>query len=93
VSAHDRLDGHAVSVTDAVAANAPACETCIGENPTVLYDEPSQARNGNALNEVRNGIDLPEFETRLATSREEVDKLLIKLNAVSKPAQHIQDEG
>jgi hypothetical protein len=36
----------------------------------------------NALNEVLNGIDVPEFDTRLGSSRENAQKLLAALTAL-----------
>jgi hypothetical protein len=38
----------------------------------------------NALNEVRNGIDLPEFQTRLGASYQEADDLLMKLTKLAR---------
>ena len=43
----------------------------------------------NALNEVCNGLDVPEFATRMGVQREEVLLLLKTANAVyDKVAQH-----
>lgn len=36
----------------------------------------------NALNEVRNGIDMPDFSTRLGASEEEADTLLTSLSRI-----------
>ena len=36
----------------------------------------------NALNEVCNGLDVPEFSTRMGLEREEVLELLDKVNAI-----------
>jgi hypothetical protein len=36
----------------------------------------------NALNEVLNGIDVPEFDTRLGSSRENAQKLLLAVTTV-----------
>ncbi|SCA58806.1 hypothetical protein AB751O23_AP_00160 [Chlamydiales bacterium SCGC AB-751-O23] len=36
----------------------------------------------NSLNEVCNGLDIWEFETRMGFSKEEVSKLLEKVNAL-----------
>jgi hypothetical protein len=43
----------------------------------------------NALNEVCNGLDMPEFATRMGVEREEVLRLLKTANAIyDKVAQH-----
>jgi hypothetical protein len=34
----------------------------------------------NALNEILNGLDMPDLETRIGTTREQVEKLLEKIN-------------
>ena len=36
----------------------------------------------SALNEVLNGLDIFEFETRMGASKDEVDSLLKKINSV-----------
>lgn len=40
----------------------------------------------NALNEICNGIDLPEFETRIGAKPEDVKALLKSINAALKRA-------
>jgi hypothetical protein len=47
----------------------------------------------NALNEVSNGIDLPEFETRLGVTRQEADELLMKLNNIARVARQTQEDA
>lgn len=37
----------------------------------------------NALNEVCNGLDLPEFHTRMGAGREEVGRLLEEIHSIA----------
>ena len=41
----------------------------------------------NALNEICNGVDIPEFETRLGYSREQVGKLLDQIHSLNPSEQ------
>jgi len=37
----------------------------------------------NVLNEICNGVDIPEFETRIGYSREQVEKLLDQIHSLN----------
>jgi hypothetical protein len=41
----------------------------------------------NALNEICNGVDIPQFETRVGYSRERVEALLEQINSVKSLTQ------
>jgi hypothetical protein len=51
----------------------------------VLSDEELTIIN-NALNEICNGIDVPEFATRIGADRKEAEQLLEQIGSVLRPA-------
>lgn len=52
------------------------------ENRTVGFTENELILLANALNEVCNGIDIPEFDTRLGVSIDEARKLQKEINTL-----------
>jgi hypothetical protein len=50
------------------------------EGAIILVTKEELVTLSNALNEVCNGLDLPEFATRIGTSREEAESLLSTLS-------------
>lgn len=53
-----------------------------GSNYTIEVDQKELELLNNALNEVCNGIEVPEFQTRLGQSREATQALLKRINAL-----------
>lgn len=50
------------------------------DSASVSFTEAELVLLNNALNEVLNGLDIPEFSTRLGNSRQEAEELLHQIN-------------
>ena len=61
----------------------PATAETKSASATIVMSPEELATVTNALNEVCNGLDLPEFSTRLGVSREEAVELLHQFTIVS----------
>jgi hypothetical protein len=48
----------------------------------VSFTEAELVLLNNALNEVLNGLDVPEFDTRLGASRQEAEELLKQIGSL-----------